>query len=263
MPRLPKGLAFSKVLSPVVNPPYAQGTYQTILEDTVLTSYWNLGNASYHGLNYPNILIENFPDSPAFYLNWMLDPEYYLYEGCQCTQGTMMVTHEYHGLTVPQCVEISRNSLSWWNQMPWIFIIVALVAAAVLVGLAWYFLLRRASRPQILQDLIDMRRRIKGPSTAGTVSFVVTDIESFTGLMKEYPDLAMSALIIHNNLIQKVSVQTSYLRACLKGTGLFSLRDDFSLPKTEKLVLSSTQIQHSLLNEAGVIFYTNPILTSK
>ena len=44
-----------------------------------------------------------------------------------------------------------------------------------------YFLLRRANRPQVLQNIIDMRKRLKGVPTSGTVSIAVTDIEDFSG----------------------------------------------------------------------------------
>ena len=44
-----------------------------------------------------------------------------------------------------------------------------------------FFLLRRASRPAVLQNIIDMRKRLKGAPTTGMVSVVVTDIEDFSG----------------------------------------------------------------------------------
>ena len=69
--------------------------------------------------------------------------------------------------------------------MPWIFIIVALVTAAALMAAVWFFLLRRANRPQVLQNIIDMRKRLKGPPTSGTVSLVITDIEGFSGENRE------------------------------------------------------------------------------
>ena len=45
-----------------------------------------------------------------------------------------------------------------------------------------FFFLRRAGRPQVLQNIIDMRKRLKGVPTSGTVSIVVTDIEDFSGV---------------------------------------------------------------------------------
>ena len=65
--------------------------------------------------------------------------------------------------------------------MPWIFIFVALVAAAVLVAIAWYFLIRKASRPALLQDILDVRKRKRGVPTGGKVSVVVTQIEGYSG----------------------------------------------------------------------------------
>ena len=65
--------------------------------------------------------------------------------------------------------------------MPWIFIFVALVAAGLLVGVAWYFLIRKASRPALLQDILDARKRKRGVPTGGKVSVVVTNIEGYSG----------------------------------------------------------------------------------
>ena len=55
----------------------------------------------------------------------------------------------------------------------------------------------------MLQNLIDMRKRLKGPPQGGVVSIVVTDIQGFSDLMKRQPELTVAALLIHNNLLQK------------------------------------------------------------
>ena len=47
---------------------------------------------------------------------------------------------------------------------------------------ARFILLRRSNRPQLLQNMIDMRKRLKGAPVSGTISIVVTDIEDFSGL---------------------------------------------------------------------------------
>ena len=44
-----------------------------------------------------------------------------------------------------------------------------------------FFLLRRSSRPQLLQNIIDMRKRLKEAPTGGTVSLVVTSIPDMSG----------------------------------------------------------------------------------
>ena len=36
---------------------------------------------------------------------------------------------------------------------------------------------QRGARPQLLQDMIDLRKRLRGAPTGGTVSIVVTDIQ--------------------------------------------------------------------------------------
>ena len=42
-------------------------------------------------------------------------------------------------------------------------------------------MLRRNNRPQLLQSLLDARKRLRGAPTGGMVSVVVTDIEGFSG----------------------------------------------------------------------------------
>ena len=145
-----------------------------------------------------------------------------------------MTQGSYHGMKFLQCVPIPPVPLApWYQRNSWIFIIVAVVAAAILVAMAWcvegwalsmgsrwaldglsrweglqaaahnckfacchcptctffnhiicrFFFLRRAGRPQVLQNIIDMRKRLKGIPTSGTVSVVVTDIEDFSGVL--------------------------------------------------------------------------------
>ena len=70
-PRLPAGFKFSKSLHAVSNQAFvADGSYVSIVDGVNITSYWNLGNANYNGLNCPYILQEADPDQPSYYLNW-------------------------------------------------------------------------------------------------------------------------------------------------------------------------------------------------
>ena len=44
----------------------------------------------------------------------------------------------YNGLAIPQCVPTPPVPLApWYQRNSWIFIIVAVVAAAILVAMAW------------------------------------------------------------------------------------------------------------------------------
>ena len=47
---------------------------------------FNLGNSSYPGMSCPYLRRESDPDEQYYLLNWYLDPEYTLYEGCQCAK---------------------------------------------------------------------------------------------------------------------------------------------------------------------------------
>ncbi|GAX78737.1 hypothetical protein CEUSTIGMA_g6174.t1 [Chlamydomonas eustigma] len=193
-PRLPSGLAFSSYLRPVVSNIPGNGEI----------NFGNLGNTSYVGLSCPYLRLTTDPDLPRNLLKWAIDPEYYLFEGCACNSGFEMVMHFHYGLQVPYCVPIDlvddRNILL---KDSWILAIIVALAVAALTAATWFFVFRKGSRLQVLQNMIDIRKRMKGPPSSGTLSIVVTDIEGFSERMKEAPDAMMNALLTHNNLIHK------------------------------------------------------------
>ena len=47
---------------------------------------FNLGNTTYPGMSCPYLRRESDPDEQYYLLNWYLDPEYTLYEGCECAK---------------------------------------------------------------------------------------------------------------------------------------------------------------------------------
>ena len=55
-----------------------------------------------------------------------------------CLQGTTEVRVMHNGLSIIQCMPPeAAPALPWYQRMPWIFVLIALAAAAVLVALAW------------------------------------------------------------------------------------------------------------------------------
>ena len=100
--RLPSGLAFSAQLRPVIySPNYNEATwcvdslslFPRNSRKIFLIPGWrelrralNLGNSSYPGMSCPYLRRESDPDEQYYLLNWYLDPEYTLYEGCQCAK---------------------------------------------------------------------------------------------------------------------------------------------------------------------------------
>lgn len=103
-PRLPPGLAFSSYLRPVRDDPFGNNQpYQL-----------NLGNATYPGLSCPYLHLASDPDEPGLLLNWYLDPEYSLFEGCKCVQVTvspLRFTFVHHALMIGTTVQL-RTSVS-------------------------------------------------------------------------------------------------------------------------------------------------------
>ena len=55
-----------------------------------------------------------------------------------CSQGTTEVRVMHNGLSIIQCMPPeAAPALPWYQRMPWIFVLIALAAAVVLVALAW------------------------------------------------------------------------------------------------------------------------------
>ena len=136
-------------------------------------------------------------------LNWFLDPEYFLFERCQCDSRLLPQWVEFNNLMLLTCVTPPSETLAWFHQYPWILALIAIVGCALVGLFIWFFFFRRGSRPPFVQRILDLRKRMKGLPTSGTISIVVTDIEGFSDLMGRSPFLMMPALLIHNNLITK------------------------------------------------------------
>eukprot|EP00955_Chlamydomonas_euryale_P036755 350551-Chlamydomonas_euryale.AAC.2 len=95
--------------------------------------------------------------------------------GCQCMSGQLINESGADGLRVycqpyPQPGE---NLVAVW-------IVIALVLF-LLLSVLWWVLLFRSKRPRLVQNMIDARKRLRGPPSSGVVTVVVTDIEGFSG----------------------------------------------------------------------------------
>eukprot|EP00955_Chlamydomonas_euryale_P049528 354272-Chlamydomonas_euryale.AAC.5 len=54
-----------------------------------------------------------------------------------------------------------------------------------------------------MQYMVNLRKRVQGEPESGTISIVNTDIEGYSTLMKQSPELMTKALILHNAAIRK------------------------------------------------------------
>lgn len=54
-------------------------------------------------------------------------------------QGTRMTLSAFKGLRVPQCITMSASSvtITWFERMPWIFVIIAIAVAVGLIAMIW------------------------------------------------------------------------------------------------------------------------------
>ncbi|GAX78739.1 hypothetical protein CEUSTIGMA_g6176.t1 [Chlamydomonas eustigma] len=196
-PRLPPGLEFSTLLRS------AEGSSSSFGNNCTTCS---LLNYIYTGLSCPYLKVVGTPDNPASVLDWYLDPLYTLFEGCQCDVGYIYTTQEQDGINVVTCIPFVPNNSVLSRIQSWLYAVIVIVVAIILAFGAWFFFFRKGSRPQILQSMIDMRKRLKAPPFSGLLSIVVTDVEGFSDLMKASPELMMPALLAHNNIIQKAKL---------------------------------------------------------
>ncbi|GAX78741.1 hypothetical protein CEUSTIGMA_g6178.t1 [Chlamydomonas eustigma] len=192
-PLLPDGLAFSSSFKRPVALPGLLGH--------------NEHTSKYQGLSCPYLRLSSTTDSPSnLLINFYVDPDYYMYEGCVCDMGFKASIPQPTPGKPPTLSCIPDNAgpggLVWYSQYPWELVIVAVVATATIYSFIWFFFLRRGNRPQLVQHMIDMRKRLRPAPVNGAMSIVVTDIEGFSDLMKNSPELMMKALLAHNNLIQ-------------------------------------------------------------
>ena len=56
-------------------------------------------------------------DSPANFLEWYLDPDYYLFQGCQCSPGFNMINMSSQTSVQFICMESVRTKQSWWEML--------------------------------------------------------------------------------------------------------------------------------------------------
>ena len=49
----------------------------------------------------------------------------------------MMLTSMFNGFHVPRCTAIPAIEITWYERMPWIFVIIAVVSAAAIMGRLW------------------------------------------------------------------------------------------------------------------------------
>ncbi|KAG1668570.1 hypothetical protein FOA52_007304 [Chlamydomonas sp. UWO 241] len=158
----------------------------------VFVSYTGLFRPDLINFQCPFIARASDPSTPV--TGFILDPEYYLYEGCGCVTGYAIYNESVPGEINISCVAVDPSFKKW------AIAIIVVGCFFALIGIAWLY---TAVGRQVLQNVSDLRKRLRGNPVSGAVSIVVTDIEGFSNLMKRAPDLMMPALIAHNDLIGK------------------------------------------------------------
>ncbi|KAG1658201.1 hypothetical protein FOA52_008224 [Chlamydomonas sp. UWO 241] len=147
---------------------YSRGLLpSTLVFSPMFVEYDSLYRPDLMHFKCPYIARSSAPSKPV--TGFVLDPEYYMYEGCKCIPGYELVNASIPGEIILSC------------------------RAVVLEGSAF----------EVLQNISDIRKRLHTAPMSGTVSIVVTDIEDFSTLTTRDPALMMRALVAHNDLIGK------------------------------------------------------------
>ncbi|GIL91787.1 hypothetical protein Vretifemale_19327, partial [Volvox reticuliferus] len=161
-------------------------------------------DANLANMRCPFIVVDPRTTAGEF-VTWALDPEYYLYEGCECLEGYYAVWRQYQegepsmGPTL-SCV---KSEQPWYEQFPWAVVLIVLGGLLVLSWLTFQMCFRRGKNAAIVQSCFNIRKRIQGEPVGRQVSVVVTDIEGYSDLMKQSPELMTRALNLHNAIIRK------------------------------------------------------------
>jgi len=137
-------------------------------------------------------------------IQFSLDPQYYMYEGCECEQGyelTQVMLESTGNVPMKLCLAVEQ---SFAEKYPWVIAIICIAGLLVLFWITWFSCFRRGTaRPAMVQAVINMRKRVKGEPCSGSITVVNTDIEGYSDLIKEAPELMTKALNLHNAVIRK------------------------------------------------------------
>eukprot|EP00200_Dunaliella_tertiolecta_P016199 CAMPEP_0202420912 /NCGR_PEP_ID=MMETSP1128-20130828/50064_1 /ASSEMBLY_ACC=CAM_ASM_000463 /TAXON_ID=3047 /ORGANISM="Dunaliella tertiolecta, Strain CCMP1320" /LENGTH=971 /DNA_ID=CAMNT_0049028911 /DNA_START=73 /DNA_END=2985 /DNA_ORIENTATION=- len=150
--------------------------------------------------------IEPAPGNPADSLQWFLDPSYYMFEKCECEEGLQLVNLTKPGrLPYFECQApgfgASGESKSWEESHPWAVVIIVVVGCVLFITLLLSLYLWKGT--EVVQKLNNLKKRMQGLPTSGPFTAVVTDIQGWTGLCAQYPELSWKVISIHNSILRK------------------------------------------------------------
>ncbi|GAX74578.1 hypothetical protein CEUSTIGMA_g2027.t1 [Chlamydomonas eustigma] len=188
LPLLPSFIRFSSIL-------------QAVYPDTNTPAQNGWGPMSCPGFVNP-VTYPTGPDTVEMLLPVYIDPQYYLFTGCVCTSGFVLtLVPNPDVLVVPTyaCVPVACD---WICHNSWIIAVIVIGSLLVMAWLTWLMCYRRRSRPVFVQAVANMRKRVKGEPTSGSITMVNTDIEGYSDLMKGAPELMTQALNLHNAVIR-------------------------------------------------------------
>ncbi|KAF5828609.1 hypothetical protein DUNSADRAFT_17322 [Dunaliella salina] len=163
------------------------------------------------GLRCPELKVsgdmdfEPTPGQPTDVLQWTLDPSYYMFEKCECEKGLQLVNLTKPGrLPYFECqapLDATAENKSWEEAHPWAIVIIVVVGCALLITLLLGLYLYKGT--EVVQRLNNLKKRMHGLPTSGPFTAVVTDIQGWTDLCSQHPELSWKVLSIHNSILRR------------------------------------------------------------
>eukprot|EP00200_Dunaliella_tertiolecta_P006484 CAMPEP_0202342542 /NCGR_PEP_ID=MMETSP1126-20121109/3063_1 /ASSEMBLY_ACC=CAM_ASM_000457 /TAXON_ID=3047 /ORGANISM="Dunaliella tertiolecta, Strain CCMP1320" /LENGTH=1296 /DNA_ID=CAMNT_0048933515 /DNA_START=311 /DNA_END=4201 /DNA_ORIENTATION=- len=231
------------------------------------------------GMRCPKLKLAGQQEGPLSTLDWYMDPSYYMFVKCQCEEGLHLVNLTKPGrLPYFECqalqLDTSDDRESWEEAYPWAIVIIVVVGCFLLITMLLGLYLYKGT--EVVQKLNNLKKRMHGLPTSGPFTAVVTDIQGWTALCAQHPELSVKVLSIHNSILRKArwnnfgSTQEmegdsftmvfydakDAVAFCLQAQQMLSMQQ-WPSPKETSSEEQATSLMSSYVNPIGDLFLQN------
>ncbi|KAF5843592.1 hypothetical protein DUNSADRAFT_12854, partial [Dunaliella salina] len=182
-PRLPSFLQLSSFKLPVE-------PRRTVAEESVKI-----------GLECPALQLKSDDSQAPNILSWRIDPDYYMYESCECASGYKLVNLTKPGQTFTFGCEIICDDEPFEQKYEWAIAVIVVVGFIILSAALIMALLGRSNMEFQMERW--RKRMMGGPGPGQQGSLVTTDVSGYTAMCAIDPKAATQTMEIHNKLISK------------------------------------------------------------
>ncbi|EFJ44638.1 hypothetical protein VOLCADRAFT_95039 [Volvox carteri f. nagariensis] len=157
------------------------------------------------GYRCPFVLVDTAASpSGAEFITWALDPQYFLYEGCECIEGYHPVwTPHRNGVpSMGPSLACFRTADPWHERNPWALVLIVLGGLLVASWLTYLMCFRHGKNAAIVRAFLNVLKRVQPEPKGVKVTVVVTDIEGYSAHERN-PMPMTNALNQHNGIIRQ------------------------------------------------------------